>query len=121
MITINEVIQSEERLRIAMLNNDVSELDRLISNDLQFLLFDGTVITKEDDLESHRVKLMKLTVLDQSDQRVKIHESSAVVTVKANLEGSFADNPIKGTFRYLRVWQKTSHGLQIIAGSVTQG
>ena len=56
---MEKIIQElEERIRKAQLSNDVTILNELISNQLQFVFLDGSVATKSDDLEAHRNKLV---------------------------------------------------------------
>jgi hypothetical protein len=72
---IEQVIrQYEERLRVAQLASDVGALDELISDDLQFVLFDGTVWTKQMDLEAHRSGALQLRLLEFSEQRISTLE-----------------------------------------------
>lgn len=47
----DKIIEFEERLRLAMLNSDVAELDELISSDLLFTNHIGVLISKEDDIK----------------------------------------------------------------------
>lgn len=117
-LTLESIISCEEKLKVAMMNNDVATLNELLSDKLQFVVFDGSVITKNDDLKSHKAKMLKLNKLEFSEREIEIIGEHAVVTVKAYLEGSFAGNPIKDHLRYLRVWTKTSNGFQVIAGNV---
>ncbi len=117
-LTLESIIFYEEKLKVAMMNNDVTALDELLSDKLQFVVFDGSVITKSDDLESHKAKMLRLNKLEFSERKVEFFGDQAVVTVKANVEGSFAGNPIMDHLRYLRVWSKTSNSLQVVAGTV---
>ena len=119
VLTLEQIISCEEKLKKAMMTNDVAILDELLSDKLQFVVFDGSIISKQDDLESHRVKMLKVKSLDFFERKIEIVGDTAVVTVKAKIEGEFAGNPIKQNLRYLRVWSKTVRGAQVIAGSVS--
>jgi hypothetical protein len=111
------IIELEERLRLAMLASDVSELDALISPDLLFTNHLGTLITKEADLASHRSGDLKLNSLKPSEQHLRIMDKSAVVSVAMHLQGSYLEQAIDLNIRYTRVWAIGSNGqLQIIAG-----
>lgn len=115
---IEEIIQLEEKLRLAMLTNDVEVLDKLINEDLAFITPDGNVATKEMDLQAHKVKLQIITELVPSEQNIKINNDTAIVTVKMQITGTFGDVDISGLYRYLRIWKQINNSWQIIAGSV---
>ncbi len=85
-LTFDYIISYEEKLKVAMMNNDVAVLKELLSDKLQFVVFDGSVVTKNDDLESHKAKMLKLNKLEFSERKVEIIGDQAVVTVKASLE-----------------------------------
>lgn len=117
---IEEIIQLEEKLRQAMLTNDVDVLDKLINQNLSFITPDGNVATKEMDLQAHKAKLQIITELNPAEQNITIKNGTAIVTVKIQISGTFANTDISGTYRYLRIWQQINDSWQIIAGSVTK-
>lgn len=112
----NKIIELEERLRLAMLNSDVAELDELISPDLLFTNHVGVLISKEDDLSAHASKLLVFESLDLSQSKILIHRDSAVVSVKADIQGYYNGQPANGLFRFTRFWSNTSGEWQVIAG-----
>lgn len=114
----SEIITLEEELRLAMLNRDVEKLDELIDDSLIFTTPDGSIITKQDDLEVQRNKIQSMTELTPSEQIVQIYDNCAVVNVKMKIIGSFSGIDISGMYRYLRVWMKTNGKWKIVAGSV---
>lgn len=70
MDAIRTVIEPyETALRAAMLANDVEALDALLDDDLVFTVPTGQVISKEDDLSTHRAKLLRLDRLDFLETR----------------------------------------------------
>jgi len=115
-----EIIKLEEELRLAMIANDVNKLNGLISDSLSFISPDGSVVTKEIDLEAHRNKIQKITKLNPSEQKINFIDNVAIVTVKMYIEGCFLENPIDGNYRYIRIWMKQDNNWQVIAGSTTK-
>lgn len=115
-----EIIELEEKLRLAMLNSNVEELDKLIADTLVFTLPTGDVINKEFDLNAHRSGIQKLIMLEQSEQNIQYYDNFAVVTVKADIEGTFNDNPIGGLCTYTRVWANIGGEWQVVAGHVSE-
>lgn len=110
----------EEKLRQAMLNSNVLTLDELIADDLVFTMHTGLVMNKQADLEAHRSGTQKLTKFDSSDRQVHHYGDCAVVTVKAELVGTYNDQAFSGTYRYTRVWLKRHNRWQVVAGHVSQ-
>jgi ketosteroid isomerase-like protein len=110
---------SEEQLRRAMLASDVDALERLIHDDLLFLGPTGALARKDEDLENHRSGRQRMTRLDPHDVVIELFgDDVGVVTVVAELEGTFDGTPFAGTFRYLRTWRCEHGRWQIIAGAV---
>lgn len=115
-----EIVKLEEELRQAMLKSDSAKLDKLLADTLVFTLPMGVVIDKNADLEAHSSGLQKLVKLDCSDQDIKLYDSFAIVTVQAELEGTYGANPIGGTFRYTRVWSDVNGSLKVVAGHASE-
>lgn len=113
------IIELEEKLRQAMIASDVEILNDLIDDSLIFIAPDGNIATKQMDLYAHQNKIQKISKLIPSEQKVEIHESFAVVSVKMELVGTFAESSISGTYRYLRIWGNKKDSWKIVAGSVT--
>ena len=112
--------QKEEQLRLAMLNGDVGALADLISEDLQFVMYNGDLISKAMDLESHRSGVIVLHVMETSETVIRDFGNVAVVTVRVKLEGVFSGTPFRGDYRYCRTWLLYEARWQVIAGSVSQ-
>ncbi len=114
----NEILDIEERLRIAMLTSNVAELDRLIDDQLLFVGPDGSVYSKADDLELHRTSTTQFTRIDLVDVQIKQYESTAVTLVLANLAGTFKGSAFGGYSRYTRTWVLGNKGWRVVSGSV---
>lgn len=110
------IVDLEERLRLAMLNSDTAELNELISGDLLFTNHAGMVLTKEQDLKAHTSKIVEFTSLELSDFRIKELNESAIVSVKADIQGFYNGEPANGCFRFTRFWSNVSGSWQVIAG-----
>jgi hypothetical protein len=113
-----EIRQVEERLRIAMLTSNVTELDALIDERLMFVGPDGGLYRKEDDLNLHRSGAEKLTRVDFEEITIELHGATAIAVVLANLAGVLNEQAFEGYYRYTRTWTRGDRGWRIIAGSV---
>jgi ketosteroid isomerase-like protein len=112
---LDVVVELEERLERAMRTSDVLVLDELLADDLLFTNHQGLVVTKQEDLEVHRSGLLKLDSLGVSDRSIRQLGNVAIVAVRVQLAGRYADNYFEGTFRYTRVWALLGVRWQIVA------
>ncbi|MGE7988622.1 nuclear transport factor 2 family protein [Lysinibacillus fusiformis] len=114
----NIIYEYEERLRKAMVNGDVESLNLLISEELAFVSPFGQVITKIDDMESHRSGIFDIAEIKFLDQKVILLENAAVTITQANVKGILAGEHIEDDMCYTRVWQKDKNNeLKVISGS----
>src|SRR6059058_2199124 len=98
------ILALESELRSAMFTNDVATLNRLLDDALVFTSLDGSVIGKEWDLAAHRARRLRLTRMDPSDVHIVRCGSTAVVSVRMDIDGTWDGGPATGVFRYTRVW-----------------
>ncbi|MFT8312275.1 MAG: nuclear transport factor 2 family protein [Sporolactobacillus sp.] len=106
----------EEQLRKAMLFSDLIELDKLMDDDLIFVNHFGQMLTKENDMETHRSGTLHFTEINVLDQKVKLLDHAAVTVTRVRLKGTFAKEAIGGEMCYTRVWEEHSGQMKIIAG-----
>jgi|SRR6185312_3837481 ketosteroid isomerase-like protein len=110
-VTRQTVEALEEQWRQAQLAGDATAMDRLLSDDFVGINSTGVVTTKSQQLARIKSRVAVLTQLDLSDIKVKlIHDVVAIVTSRAEVEGSNENGPIKGSFRYTRVYQRLPSG-----------
>ncbi len=114
-----EVRDVEERLRLAMLTNDIAALADFIHDDLVLSGPDGAIVRKQDDLAAHAARRLRLTRLDLQDTSIDVDDPVARVTVRAVLVGTFDGNVCDGSYRYARTWRKEDGRWQVIAGSLS--
>ena len=100
----------EEQWRQAQLAGDVATMDKLLSDDYIGITMTGQVHTKAQQLDRMRMHKISLTKLDLGERQVKLVGSIAIVTSRAEVEGTNEGAPVKGTFRYTRVYQRLPSG-----------
>jgi ketosteroid isomerase-like protein len=105
-----QVEQLEEQWRQAQLSGDVATMDKLLSDDYIGISLNGQVNTKAQQLERIRSQRIALTRLDLSEMKVKFIGSIAIVTSRAEVEGTSDATSIKGVYRYTRVYQRLPTG-----------
>ncbi|SJN49921.1 nuclear transport factor 2 family protein [Sphingobacterium sp. JB170] len=117
MITKNDVLNLENQLYEAMKSNNVVMLDKLLHNDLLFIVPSGETITKEMDLETYRSGKLKIVELIPNIEQLSIIDDLAAITLKMNLKGSYDSRPIEAQYRYIRFWKNFSDGIKVVGGS----
>jgi ketosteroid isomerase-like protein len=100
----------EEQWRAAQLAGDVTTMDKLLSDDYIGISITGQVNTKMQQLDRMRMHKVVLSRLDLGERQVKLIGSIAIVTSRAEVEGTNDGAPIQGTFRYTRVYQRLPSG-----------
>jgi ketosteroid isomerase-like protein len=101
----------EEQWRQAQLGGDVVTMDKLLSDDYIGISITGQVNTKQQQLDRMRMHKVALTKLDLGDRQVKLIGSIAIVTSRAEVEGTNEGASVKGTYRYTRVYQRLPSGV----------
>lgn len=119
-MTRTEITDLENKLLEAIKQSDISVLEKILHDDLLFVVPDGNVITKEVDLASHRSGEMVVEEIIPTIEQINLIEDTAVVTVVYDSKGSMLGNPIRGKFRYIRFWKQFPDGMKVIGGSCTQ-
>lgn len=105
---LSQIQECENSLQNAMLNSDVKLLDELLSQDLVFTNHLGNVMTKQDDLGAHSSGVLSIEKIELTDQNIKINGDVGIVTVQAEILGSFAGERAENVFRFTRVWEKAA-------------
>ena len=115
------IAQHEERLRQAQLKSDVAALSELIADEIQFVFLDGSVTTKEMDLEAHRTGNIRVQSIDFSEGDIRyLSDSVVTATVKAAMVVVFQGEEVRGNYRYCRTWLERNGRWQIVAGCVSR-
>lgn len=109
-----QVEKLEETWRAAQLNGDVDAMDRLLSDDYVGITMNGQVVTKIQQLDRMRARTLALTKIDLDDVKVKLigqtAVETAVVTSRAEVEGTNDGESLHGTYRYTRVYARMPNG-----------
>ena len=111
-----QILEAEERLRLAMLNSDVKILDELLAPELIFTNHLGQVSGKQDDLAAHQSGKFKIEVLTPSDCHIQLVGHVVIVTVRVHLIGSYDGAGFDNNLRFTRIWTLSSSDTwQIVA------
>lgn len=105
-----EVEALEEKWRTAQLAGDIATMDAMLADDFIGISMSGQVNTKAQQLDRIRSKRLVLTRIDLDDMKVKLLDSVAIVTSLAQVEGTNEGVPVKGTYRYTRIYRQLPSG-----------
>lgn len=114
----NEIIEYEERLRLAQLKSDIDELLLLVDDAIVFSGLDGSIIGKEDDLNLHKNPDFKISKMDVIERNIVSFDNTVVVNVLMDAAAHFGQDIQQEKIRYIRVWHKFSNGWRIISGNM---
>jgi hypothetical protein len=117
MTQSEQIIECEKRLLEALKKGDTKVLDELLHDNLIFNIPTGQTITKAMDIENYQSGILTVTEISATEQIVKSVDDICTVAVTLHLEGKYRDQPIGGTYRYLRVWKSFNNSWKVIAGS----
>lgn len=110
----------EERLRIAMINDDCDELDKLMSDDMKFISHMGQMVTKQDDIDAHKNSLFSITNIIFRSQTISVFSDRALVISDAELELDTPNGIVKDHLIYTRLWKEEDEKYILIFGQATQ-
>jgi len=96
----------EEQWRLAIISNNVTEMDHLLADDYIGISANGTVETKAQALAQRKAGTVLIKSLDLNDLKVRVYGDTAVVTSRAELAGSNGQSDISGNYRYTRVYNR---------------
>ncbi len=117
MITKDDILALENQLYDAMKSSNVEILDKLLHDDLLFIVPSGETITKEMDLATYRNGNLKIVELVPTIEQLNIMDDLAVITLKIALKGSYNGQPFEAQYRYIRFWKNFSDGIKVVGGS----
>jgi ketosteroid isomerase-like protein len=106
----HEIDQLEDEWRNAMLSSDSKALDSLLATDYMAITPSGTLQSREDALENMRTGRIHFTTLTLTDRKVRFYGTAAVVTSLASIDATTPDGPVKGDYRYTRVYVRDAKG-----------
>ena len=106
----HQVEQLEQEWRTAEMSGNVDAMSKLLSDDFVGINMSGQVVTKMQLLERMSRQRTVLTRLDLDDVHVKLLGQTAIVTSRAEVEGTNEGAPVHGNYRYTRVYTRTASG-----------
>ena len=94
----------ERQWKTALLSGDTAALIGLISDTYVGIGPNGTIFTKAEEIQATASGENRLQRLQLQERKIRIYGTTAVVTSKVMVQGSYAGQPVLGEYRYTRVW-----------------
>lgn len=105
-----QIEDMERQFQQAQLSGDVAAMDKLLSDDYLGIGASGELSTKAQQLDHMRNRMLVISKLQTSDEKIKIVGQIAIVTSLATVEGQLDGTPLHGIYRYTRVYQRLPNG-----------
>jgi uncharacterized protein (TIGR02246 family) len=99
--------------------NDADSFASLLADDFIYTSPVGEKVLRQTYLENLRNKTVVMTRVDASDEEVRIHGDTAVVTATWDVDEAYRGNPFKGPVRITRTWVRHDNAWRALAFQVT--
>lgn len=115
-----EVRQTIEKYRTALLQRDIPTLEKIWADDYIFVNASGEVLTKAQRLANVKSGATKLDSINEKENiTVRVYQNSAVATSRVTIKGKYSGQPTGGQYRSTHVWVKGPEGWQLVANQLT--
>ena len=109
---------AEDELLDAMRSGEILALDKLISDDLEFIDTEGAVLTKQADLEAHRSGATDFERINELSRRTFEFGGSGTTDTEAIAVLRVGAALITVRLLWRREWRVINGRWQVVAGSV---
>jgi ketosteroid isomerase-like protein len=106
----HEIFDLEDAWRDAVLKSDINAMSALLADDYMAITATGMLQTKQESLANMRAHRVHVTTLVLSDRKVRFYGKTALVTSRAEVQGTTPEGDISGDFRYTRVYVRDAQG-----------
>ena len=108
--TRHEIEHLEDAWRTAILHGNTSAMDTLLADDYMAISPTGVLQSKEQALANLREGTMHFKSIDLTDRKIRLYGTTALVTSRAEVNGTGPDGNISGAYRYTRVYVRDPRG-----------
>jgi ketosteroid isomerase-like protein len=119
MITVEEVLEAEERWAKAHLDTDVNTINKLMHIDYTIIKPDGSVWDRKNALASYVPGKREWSEAGSSDHIVNIYGDTALVIGIWRAKGVNNGKPFDYQARYTSLWVKENENLRIVSDQST--
>ena len=99
--------------------NDADRFAELLTDDFIYTSPVGEKVSRQTYLDNLRDGTVKLTSVEPSDEEIRIHGDTAVVTATWTVDEAYRGTPFQGPARITRVWVADGDAWKALAFQVT--
>src|SRR5216110_4099783 len=115
-----EVRQTIEKYRTALLQKDAATLEQIWTDDYTFTNGAGETHSKTQRLANLKSGATALDSISQEEEmKVRVHGNVAVATGRVTIKGQYSGKQTSGQYRTIHVWVKGAAGWQLVANQLT--
>lgn len=114
------VRERETQLEDAYLRADTKSLESIYADDAVFVTPYGTVLQKNQEIESRASGSLRFESYHVDEIRVRIYGDAAIVNLTATIVGRNRFGSMNGQYRYTRVYVRRNASWQLVAGQSTR-
>ena len=115
-----EVRQTIEKYRAALLRRDIPALEQIWADDYFFVNASGEMLTKAQRLANIKSGATTLESINEEEElKVRIHQNTAVATSRVTIKGQYSGQPTSGQYRSIHIWVRGPTGWQLVANQLT--
>ncbi|KAB1159128.1 nuclear transport factor 2 family protein [Micromonospora sp. AMSO12t] len=112
-----DLLAAERQLQAAQRAADVESLDALLHPQVVGAGPDGTVFTKEDDLEGYRSGALRITSLVEESLDVQEDGQTGVTRMVAAVDAVQGGAAMSARLRYTRLWVREDGNWRVLAAT----
>ncbi|MFD7307725.1 nuclear transport factor 2 family protein [Promicromonospora sp. NPDC059942] len=112
------LLAAEHALQAAQRAGDVNALDALLHPGCVGAGPDGSVFSKEDDLESYRSGSLQVTRLEEESLDVQEDAASGVTRLVAAVDAIQGGVAVSARLIYTRLWVRSDEGWRVLAATL---
>ncbi|GAA3217194.1 nuclear transport factor 2 family protein [Oerskovia jenensis] len=112
------LLAAEHALQAAQRAGDVDALDALLHPRCVGVGPDGSVFSKDDDLESHRSGALRITRLEEESLDVREDAVCGVTRLVAAVEAIQGGAAVSARLVYTRLWARTDERWRVLAATL---
>ena len=118
--TDTQNIISAERLWVEIYKrNDADAFAELLTDDFVYTSPVGEKVARQTYVDNLRDRTVVMTSVAASDEEVRVHGETAVVTATWTVDEAYRGHPYKGPVRITRVWVREAGTWKALAFQVT--
>jgi ketosteroid isomerase-like protein len=115
-----EVRQTIEKYRTALLQRDAATLEQIWADDYTFTNGAGETFSKAQRLANLKSGATSLgSISEDEDIKVRVYGKVAVATSRVTIKGQYSGKQASGQYRSIHVWVKGAAGWQLVANQLT--